>query len=186
LAESLVLIEFIADLFPDSDLLPKDPVERAKVRFFIDTVSTKLTPALNPYSTGGSAMLEAVDLLQQQIQGKYVLGDRFTLADVAIAPFLGRSLLIALKNGIGKFDKEDAEKAWTALNGTKYEKFWRYFNDVQARPSWKNTFDEVRPFYLFYSIQSNVGVGLSSPGICDEIRCHFMNPNVGYFVMVVY
>jgi len=31
IAESLVILEFIADLYPDSGLLPKDPVERARV-----------------------------------------------------------------------------------------------------------------------------------------------------------
>jgi len=147
LAESLVLIEFIADLFPDSDLLPKDPVERAKVRFFIDAVSTKVIPAISPYVARGGPIepvLEAYDFLQQQIQGpgKYALGDRFTLADIAIAPFLGRSLLVSLKNGIGKFDKEYGKQIWAALNEPKYDKFWQYFNNIQARSSWKDTFDE--------------------------------------------
>ena len=45
IAESLVLLDFVADLFPDSHLLPKDPVQRARARFFIDTVSTKFVPA---------------------------------------------------------------------------------------------------------------------------------------------
>ncbi|KAH9037331.1 hypothetical protein EDB84DRAFT_1142047 [Lactarius hengduanensis] len=44
ITQSLVLLEFVADLYPDSGLLPKDPVERARVRFFIDAVSTKVSP----------------------------------------------------------------------------------------------------------------------------------------------
>ncbi|KAH9061761.1 hypothetical protein EDB83DRAFT_876708 [Lactarius deliciosus] len=46
LTKSLALLEFVADLYPDSGLLPNDPVECACVRFFIDTVSTKVFPPL--------------------------------------------------------------------------------------------------------------------------------------------
>jgi len=41
---SLVLLVFVADLFPHSSLLPKDPVQRAKARFFIDAVVNKYVP----------------------------------------------------------------------------------------------------------------------------------------------
>jgi len=41
ISESLILLEFIADLFPSTNLYPNDPVQRAQIRFFIDTLSTK-------------------------------------------------------------------------------------------------------------------------------------------------
>ena len=44
IAESVVLLEFIADLYPDSGLLPKDPVDRVPARFFIDAFTTKVFP----------------------------------------------------------------------------------------------------------------------------------------------
>jgi len=46
IAESLVMLEFVADLYPGSGLLPKDPVQRARVpvRFFIDAVANKFFP----------------------------------------------------------------------------------------------------------------------------------------------
>ncbi|KAG1823895.1 uncharacterized protein BJ212DRAFT_1296416 [Suillus subaureus] len=40
ITEMNVILEFLVDLYPDSELLPKDPVSCAKVRFFVD-VSTK-------------------------------------------------------------------------------------------------------------------------------------------------
>ena len=49
ITESLVILEFIADLYPDSGLLPKDPVERARVRFFIDALSTKVFPPASKF-----------------------------------------------------------------------------------------------------------------------------------------
>lgn len=40
--ESHVVMELVADLFPEKDLLPKDPIERAHARYFIG----KLIPSL--------------------------------------------------------------------------------------------------------------------------------------------
>jgi glutathione S-transferase len=55
IAESLILVEFVADLNPDCPILPKDPVERAKVRFFIDAVSNKFLPTyMGPVARGQS------------------------------------------------------------------------------------------------------------------------------------
>ncbi|RUS33737.1 thioredoxin-like protein [Jimgerdemannia flammicorona] len=53
IAESLVIIELVADLYPGSGLLPADPIKRAEIRFFIDyyskisSLSYKVLGALN-------------------------------------------------------------------------------------------------------------------------------------------
>ena len=72
IAESLVLLEFVADLFPDSGLLPKDPVERAKVRLFIDTFAVKYGPHTMPYLNNKgeetkNGILAAFEALQSQL-----------------------------------------------------------------------------------------------------------------------
>lgn len=151
IAESLVLIQFFADLAPESDLLPQDALGKARVRFFLDTVSNKIQPGLSKWTLGlGSydAFFEALDAIQGQLppagEGKYIFGDKFTLGDIAIAPFLGRVLLVQLKNGIGKFDKEEAKRGWERFQGPKYERVRQYIDDIAARPSWQSTFDEVR------------------------------------------
>ena len=151
IAESLVLIQFFADLAPESDLLPQDALDRAKVRFFLDTVSNKIQPSLSRWALGTStyeAFFEALDAIQDQLppveEGKYIFGDEFTLADIAVAPFLGRTVLIQLKYGFGKFDKEEAKRGWELFQGPKYERLRRYIDDITARPSWQSTFDEVR------------------------------------------
>lgn len=151
IAESLVLIQFFADLAPESDLLPKDALGKARVRFFLDAVSNKIQPNLSKWALGlGSydAFFEALDAIQDQLppvgEGKYIFGNEFTLADIAIAPFLGRALLIQLKNGFGKFDKEEAKRGWEHFQGPKYQRVRQYIDDIAARPSWQSTFDEVR------------------------------------------
>ena len=151
IAESLVLIQFFADIAPESDLLPQDALGKAKVRFFLDTVSNKIQPSLTRWALGTStyeAFFEALDAIQDQLppveKGKYIFGSEFTLADIAVAPFLGRSVLIQLKHGFGKFDKEEAKRGWELFQGPKYERLRQYINDIAARPSWQSTFDEVR------------------------------------------
>jgi glutathione S-transferase len=150
IAESLVLIQFFADLAPKSDLLPQDALGKARVRFFLDAVSNKIQPNLSKWANGSGsydAFFEALDAIQDQLppvgKGKYIFGDKFTLADIAIAPFLGRALLIQLKDGLGKFDKEEAKRGWEHFQGPKYERVRQYIDDIVARPSWKSTFDEV-------------------------------------------
>ena len=101
IAESLVLIQFFADLAPESDLLPQDALGKAKVRFFLDAFN-KIQPNLGKWANGSGsydAFFEALDAIQDQLppveKGKYIFGDKFTLADIAVAPFLGRALLIS-------------------------------------------------------------------------------------------
>ena len=67
IAESLVLLEFITDLYPNSTLLQKDPVLRAKARLFIDAVSTKFLPAYVAAMLRGEpvdGLLQAIEALQ--------------------------------------------------------------------------------------------------------------------------
>jgi len=176
ITESLVLIQFFADLAPESDLLPQAPLGKARVRFFLDTVSNKIQPSVTRWAIGSGsyeAFFEALDAIQDQLppveEGKYIFGDKFTLADIAVAPFLGRSLLIQLKNGIGKFDKEEAKRGWELFQGPKYERIRQYIDDIVARPSWQSTFDEVRR-----SAHTNFTHSLSyllSLGLPHQVNC---------------
>lgn len=151
IAESLVLIEFVADLYPDSPLLPKDPVLRAKARFFIDVVSTKFVPAYVgslarglPFE-GVFAGIEAIQsLLPPEGQGKYAVGDDFTVADAAVTPFFAR-MEVSFGNDIGTYPEGEGKKAYELLQSDpKYARFRQYFSDLKARDSFKKTFDEVR------------------------------------------
>ena len=151
IAESLVLVQFFADLAPESDLLPQDALGKARVRFFLDAVGNKIQPGLVRWALGTGtydAFFEALDAIQNQLppieKGPYIFGENFTLADIAIVPFLGRSVLVQLKHGFGKFDKEEAKGGWELFQGPKYERLRQYIDDITARPSWQSTFDEVR------------------------------------------
>ncbi|KAL5476872.1 hypothetical protein ACEPAI_3058 [Sanghuangporus weigelae] len=146
IAESLVLLEFIADLYPDSKLLPKDPVLRAKTRFFIDAISTKLTPGWAAFIMRGESadgFLNGAEAIQALLPNDktFAVSDDFTIADAAIAPFLGRAV-VCLKNDIGFFAPGEGKKAYEVLNSPRFSKLIKYYRALEARDSFKLTFDE--------------------------------------------
>ncbi|KAK4519764.1 Chitin deacetylase 1 [Mucor velutinosus] len=105
LAESLVIIEYLADRFPKANLLPKEPLKRANVRFAIEYFSSKISSEFYKYlfnqsaenarenfETNVNAALIRFNelLLQQSKTGPYFLGEEYSLADIAITPFVLR------------------------------------------------------------------------------------------------
>ncbi|KAJ7306213.1 glutathione S-transferase [Mycena albidolilacea] len=146
IAESLILVEFVADLNPDCPILPKDPVERAKVRFFIDAVSNKFLPTyMGPVARGQpfEPFWDALEQLQALLPAdkKYAVGDEFTAADIAIAPFLAR-MEVWLRNDIGAYKEGEGKKAAEYFfTGDRFARLVKYFEDIKARDSFKATFD---------------------------------------------
>ncbi|KAL0957908.1 hypothetical protein HGRIS_000089 [Hohenbuehelia grisea] len=146
IAESLVLLEFIADLYPNSTLLPKDPVDRAKVRFFIDAISTKFAPGY----IGAVLRGESFDTLFQGIEGiqsllgkgDFAVGNSFTNADAAALPFIARTL-VALEHDLGAFPAGSGSQAFKTLQeDPKYARFRAYYQTLASRESFKKTFNE--------------------------------------------
>ena len=149
IAESLVLLEFVADLYPDSGLLPKDPVERARVRFFIDALSTKLFPhyaALFYHGEASGPFVAAVAEIQELLppSAQFAVGGHFTIADAALAPFLGRWEL-HLRNDLGKFPEGTGPRLYQELfRSERFARLQKYYANVSSRESFNNSFDSVR------------------------------------------
>ncbi|KAF7300217.1 Serine carboxypeptidase [Mycena kentingensis (nom. inval.)] len=146
LAESLILVEFVADLYPDTNILPADPVQRAKARFFIDAVSTKFLPEyMGPVARGTSfdPFFDALAAIQNLLpkDKTFAIGDEFTAADIAIAPFLAR-MEIWMKNDIGAYKEGEGKKAAEYFfEGDRFKRLVEYFEAIKARESFKMTFD---------------------------------------------
>jgi len=146
IAESLVLLEFIADLYPDSSLLPKDPIERARVRFFIDAFSTKVFPrhiALFFRGQAPDAFVAAVAEIQELLSGSgpFAVGDHFTIADAAIAPFIGRWAL-NLQNDVGKYAEGTGLRVYQELfQSERFARLQKYYANISSRESFENSFD---------------------------------------------
>lgn len=149
IAQSLVLLEFIADLYPDSPIRPKDPITCAKARFFID-VFIRSFPAAFFYTAiiqgeSFAPMFASIELVQNLLPAdkKYALGDEFTIADITVIPYFSR-MELCLSRDLGTYPEGDGRKAYERLfSDPKYARFRKYFADLKERESFKATFDEV-------------------------------------------
>jgi len=145
--ESAITVEFIADLFPDSGVLPKDPVSRARVRYFVDTFVNKFIAPYHGFAARGEKLedvLQGVETVQSLLpdKGAFFLGDTFSAAEIDTAPFLGRFELV-LKHNVGAFSEAEGAQVYNTLKtDPKYAKFRKWAEAVLARPSVKSTLPE--------------------------------------------
>ena len=103
LYESNIINEYIDERFPHPQLMPGDPVDRARVRLFLLNFEKELFVHVNTLEAratkGNEKALEKArahirDRLTQLapvfLKNKYMLGESFSMLDVAIAPLLWR------------------------------------------------------------------------------------------------
>ncbi|CDO72828.1 hypothetical protein BN946_scf185002.g13 [Trametes cinnabarina] len=177
LAESLILVEFIADLYPNSGILPADPVLRAKARFFVDAVSTKFVPRWQALLQGKGPVhdfYEAVEFLQGLLPEEgYAIGP-YSLADIAITPFLGRAR-IALKSDLGGYPRGEGPRVLETLtsgNG-RFARIGKYFHDLLERESFKATFDEVSSLVMHTEVVPLLTVALAQGYVTERYKARF-------------
>jgi RNA polymerase-associated protein len=99
LYESNIINEYIDDRFPHPQLMPPDPVMRARARLFLFRFENELFSHVDAIEKGNQksadkARIAIRDNLTQIapvfVKQKYMLGDEFSMLDVAIAPMLWR------------------------------------------------------------------------------------------------
>lgn len=105
LTQSLAIIEYLEERFPEPPLLPADPLERARVRAFALAVACDIHPVQNlrvlrmlrargfdQAAVDGWACevieggLEACSRLIEDRRGPYCFGNAITLADIVLIP----------------------------------------------------------------------------------------------------
>jgi glutathione S-transferase len=141
IAESNVILQFLADLYPESGLLPKDPVLRAKVRFFIDATTKHFEGPFYAFVLGNESyenILKGIEFIQELLEeGRdFAVGDHYTIADACISPYLAR-LKIVTESDLGKFPIGMGHKLGEELKGLKFAKFLKYLERALDRPSLK-------------------------------------------------
>ena len=145
LNESLVITEFLADIFPAAGLIPADPVKRAQARIFISLVDKQLWDAFKECCVMGKSPTLVVDVLrtlQSRLPEEGFAVGEWSIADIAAAPFLARFVML-LENDLGKYPVGEGKKAFEALKQPEFGRIMRYLDDLKARPSFKATYDEV-------------------------------------------
>jgi RNA polymerase-associated protein len=99
LYESNIINEYIDERFPHPQLMPPDPVMRARARLFLYRFEKEMFDHLDSIEKGSQ---KAADKARSAIRDnlatiapvftrqKFMLGDEFSMLDVAIAPLLWR------------------------------------------------------------------------------------------------
>jgi RNA polymerase-associated protein len=99
LYESNIINEYIDDRFPHPQLMPADPVMRARARLFLFRFEHEMFTHVETLEKGNQRFVDKArtairDNLAQIApvftKQKYMLGDEFSMLDVAIVPLLWR------------------------------------------------------------------------------------------------
>jgi maleylpyruvate isomerase len=117
LSQSLAIIEYLEERFPEPPLLPRELVTRARVRELAELINSGIQPFQNLSTTaflseaapdldkarwyahfigGGLATLEA---RATSLSGRYLVGDRVSIADVLLVPQLYAARRLGLPLG---------------------------------------------------------------------------------------
>ena len=88
-------------------------------------------------------ILDAIGKIQSLLPAEgYAVGE-FTIADIAVAPFFARCEVF-LESEIGFFEEGTGRKTSESLRtDPKFARYRKYWKDLQARESFKKTFDPV-------------------------------------------
>ena len=98
LYESNIINEYIDERFPHPQLMPPDPILRARARQLLHTFENEIFGSVVELEEGGKSLDKAKQNVREQLtqlapiftKQKYMLGDDFSMLDVAIAPLLWR------------------------------------------------------------------------------------------------
>jgi stringent starvation protein A len=108
LYEANIINEYIDERFPHPQLMPPDPVMRARARLFLHRFEQELFCHIDAVERGPQ---RAADKARQMMRDnlaqiapvftkqKFMLGDEFSMLDVAIAPLLWRLELYGIQLG---------------------------------------------------------------------------------------
>jgi len=98
LYEANIINEYIDERFPHPQLMPPDPVMRGRARLFLHRFEQELYSKVSVIEQGGKTADKARAVIRDNLtqisqiltKQKFLLGDEFSMLDVAVAPLLWR------------------------------------------------------------------------------------------------
>lgn len=123
--ESAIIMEYLEEAFPDPPLMPTDAAERADVRLWIEFANAHLFAPTHRLiferdpeqrRIHAQQLDAAIRHLEREGIGRerYLLGERFTLADIALYPWFEQLATLEHFSGLRRPDGCDGIRAWTA------------------------------------------------------------------------
>jgi glutathione S-transferase len=96
--ESMVILHYLEDRFPEPPLLPRDPLGRARARLLCDRITARLAKPSFLVARGGDEekaaaggeVRSALAALEREVPGDGFLAGPFSFADIVLAPFVAR------------------------------------------------------------------------------------------------
>lgn len=141
-----MIIEFLAELFPESNLHPKDLVKRARARYLITIFDTNVFEGYKDFFfLGGPStpLLDGLEAFQAVLPETGFAVGEWSIADIAAIPFLVRFAML-LENDLGNYPAGEGKKAFAELKSPRFARLWKYIQDAKQRPSLKASYKEVR------------------------------------------
>ncbi|KAI0636029.1 thioredoxin-like protein [Trametes polyzona] len=145
LVESMALLEFLADIYPEAHLLPTSPILRAKARAFTEIFRNHVYDEFRGAFFLGKpveGVLQALEKLQAALPpaGGFAVGE-WSIADAAVVPFITR-LFLFVRAGMGSYSEENWQTLRDALASERFAPIARYVQDVHERPSFQKTWGD--------------------------------------------
>ena len=152
LTESMVIVEFLADILPSANTLPRDPILRAKARILVSFADSNIVDAIRGYFFIGapaSELFATLEAFRSLLPPTGFAVGEWGIADIAVGLYLIRVLML-LEYEIEKYPVGEGEKTLETLRGKRFERTMKYVEDMKARPSFRATWDEVRDLWVYY------------------------------------
>ncbi|XP_060074672.1 maleylacetoacetate isomerase-like [Ylistrum balloti] len=100
MTQSVAMLEYLEEVHPEKPLLPKDPLDKVKVREIVSVISGGIQPLQNLsvlQKIGDDGKMEwgkfwidkgfvALEQILKRTAGKYCVGDSVTMADACLVP----------------------------------------------------------------------------------------------------
>ena len=121
--ESAIINEYLQEKFPEPRLMPRDLLERSKVRIWVDFFNSRVHPSASDLQKNRdpekapARMKQHLETLEKEMTGrKFIVGEHLTLADITYIPFYTR------------------RERYTVEIGDNYPNLKRWGEELIARP----------------------------------------------------